>query len=89
VSAVVPTIVTIYLDRPAILTPLKDRARAVIANFGVSDEALLDILTGRASPAGKLPFEIPSSMSAVEAQRGDVPYNSPRPLYRFSFGRRY
>jgi beta-glucosidase len=89
VSAVVPTIVTIYLDRPAILTPLKDRARAVIANFGVSDAALIDVLTRRAIPAGKLPFEIPSSMSAVETQRGDVPYDSPNPLYPFGLGRRY
>jgi beta-glucosidase len=89
VSVVVPTIVTIYLDRPAILTPLKDRARAVIANFGVSDEALLDVVTGRASPAGTLPFELPSSMGAVDAQRGDVPYDSPNPLYPFGFGRRY
>jgi beta-glucosidase len=89
VSAVVPTIVTVYLDRPAILTPLKDRARALIANFGVSDEALLDVLTGRAAFSGKLPFELPSSMEAVKAQRSDVPYDSARPLYPFGFGRSY
>ena len=91
VSAVVPTIVTVYLDRPAILTPLKARARALIANFGVSDAALLDVLTGRggARPEGHLPFELPSSMAAVEAQRSDVPHDSIRPLYPFGFGRRY
>jgi beta-glucosidase len=89
VSAVVPTIVTVYLDRPAILTPLKDRARALIANFGVSDAALLDVLTGRARPEGKLPFELPSSMEAVQAQRSDVPHDSARPLYPLGFGRRY
>jgi beta-glucosidase len=88
-SAVVPTIVTVYLDRPAILTPIRDRARAVIANFGVSDQALLDVLTGRASPEGKLPFELPASMEAVEAQRPDVPHDSRRPLYPFGFGRSY
>ena len=88
-SAVVPTIVTVYLDRPAILTPLKDKARALIANFGVSDAALLDVLTGRARPEGKLPFELPSSMTAVEAQRPDVPHDSARPLYPFGFGLRY
>jgi predicted dehydrogenase len=70
-------------------TPFKERARAVIANFGVSDAALLDVLTGRARPAGKLPFELPSSMGAVEAQRSDVPYDSAGPLYAFGFGRRY
>jgi beta-glucosidase len=89
VSAVVPTIVTVYLDRPAILTPLRDAARALVVNFGVSDAALIDVLTGRARPEGKLPFELPSSMEAVAAQGSDVPYDSPRPLYPFGFGRRY
>ncbi|HXE83697.1 MAG TPA: glycoside hydrolase family 3 N-terminal domain-containing protein [Gemmatimonadales bacterium] len=89
VSATVPTIVTVYLDRPAILTPLKARARAVIANFGVSDAALLDVVTGLASPEGKLPFELPSSMEAVAAQKPDVPHDSKAPLYKFGFGLRY
>ncbi|HEU5183855.1 MAG TPA: glycoside hydrolase family 3 N-terminal domain-containing protein [Gemmatimonadaceae bacterium] len=89
VSTDVPTIVTVYLDRPAILTPLKDRARALIANFGVSDEALLDVLTGRSKFSGRLPFELPSSMEAVRGQRSDVPYDSDHPLYPFGFGRSY
>jgi len=89
VSSVVPTVVTVYLDRPAILAPLKERARAVIANFGVSDVALLDVLVGRAKPEGTLPFELPSSMDAVLAQKSDVPHDSPRPLYPLGFGRRY
>lgn len=89
VSTDVPTVVTVYLDRPAILTPLKDRARALIANFGVSDEALLDVLTGRSKFSGKLPFELPSSMEAVRAQRSDMPYDSDHPLYPFGFGRSY
>ena len=89
VSAIVPTIVTIYLDRPAILTPIKEYARAVIGNFGVSDEALIDVLSGRARPEGKLPFELPSSMAAVSAQRSDLPHDSSKPLYPVGFGLRY
>ena len=46
-------------------------------------------ITGRAKPEGKLPFELPSSMAAVEAQRSDVPHDSNRPLHRFGFGLRY
>jgi beta-glucosidase len=88
-SSIVPTVVTVYLDRPAILTPLKKRARAVIANFGVSDAALLDVLAGRAKPEGKLPFELPSSMDAVLSQKSDLPHDSARPLYPLGFGRRY
>ena len=89
VSAAVPTIVTVYLDRPAILTELRGKARALIANFGVSDAALLDVITGRAKPEGRLPFELPSSMQAVEAQKSDVAHDSARPLYEFGFGRKY
>ena len=77
------------MDRPAILPPIRDRARALIVNFGVSDAALLDVLTGRAKPEGKLPFELPSSMRAVATQKSDVPHDSPNPLYRFGFGLLY
>jgi len=89
IAAAVPTIVTVYLDRPAILTELKGRAGALVANFGVSDAALLDVLTGAARPEGRLPFELPSSMEEVEAQRSDLPHDTAHPLYRIGYGRRY
>ena len=89
VSGRVPTVVTVYLDRPAILTPLKGKARAIVANFGVSDDALLDVLAGRAKPEGKLPFDLPASMDAVRSQKPDVAHDVPQPLYRFGFGRSY
>ena len=89
VTAKVPTIVTVYLDRPAILSALAPSAMALVANFGVSDGALLDMLTGKAKPEGKLPFELPSSMAAVSAQKSDVPHDSPRPLYPIGFGLRF
>jgi beta-glucosidase len=57
-----------------------------LANFGASDEALLDILTGKGRPQGKLPFELPSSMAAVVAQRPDVPHDSAAPLYPIGYG---
>ncbi len=89
ISAVVPTIVTVYLDRPAILTPLKGHARAILANFGISDDALLDVLAGRARPEGKLPFDLPASKGAIGTQLSDVAHDIVGPLYLFGFGRRY
>ncbi|MET0404993.1 MAG: glycoside hydrolase family 3 N-terminal domain-containing protein [Cystobacter sp.] len=89
VSARVPTLVTVYLDRPAILTNVKDKVGALLGDFGVSDAALLDVLTGRASPQGRLPFELPSSMAEVEAQRSDMPHDTAHPLYPIFFGRTY
>jgi beta-glucosidase len=84
-SAKVPTIVVVYLDRPAILTALVPMAKTLIGEFGVSDGALFDALTGKVAPVGKLPFELPRSMAAVQAQKGDVPHDSPSPLFPIGF----
>ncbi|MEV4686940.1 glycoside hydrolase family 3 C-terminal domain-containing protein [Microbacterium sp. LWH3-1.2] len=86
VSAVVPTIVDVFLDRPAILGPIVEVAAAVAANWGAGADALLDVLTGAAPATGKLPFDVPGSMAAVEASRPDVPFDTADPLFRFGHG---
>jgi beta-glucosidase len=85
----VPTVVDIYLDRPAVIPEIAGQARALIANYGCKDEALCKVLFGEAAPEGKLPFELPSSMAAVRQQKADVPYDSADPLFPFGFGLRY
>ncbi|MEO5817912.1 MAG: glycoside hydrolase family 3 N-terminal domain-containing protein [Gemmatimonadaceae bacterium] len=80
-SAKVPTIIVINLDRPAILTAIVPLAKTLIGEFGASDDALFDALTGKVRPVGRLPFELPRSMDAVRAQRSDVPHDSKSPLY--------
>lgn len=84
-----PTIVDIYLDRPAVFPEINAAARAVLANYGASDAAVLDVIFGRAQPEGNLPFELPSSMEAVRNQKEDLPHDSKNPLYPFGFGLRY
>lgn len=88
-SAAAPTVVGVYLDRPAILTNVRDKAAAMIGDFGASDEAFLDALTGVAPPKGKLPLELPRSMAAVEAQAEDAPHDSADPLYPIHYGLTY
>ncbi|MEL1250945.1 glycoside hydrolase family 3 protein [Aurantiacibacter gilvus] len=80
-----PVIADVQLDRPAILVPFKDRASTLFASFGASDRAFLDVLTGQATPRGSLPFELPSSMAAVEAQRPGAAADSADPLYPLGF----
>jgi beta-glucosidase len=82
----VPTIVVIYLDRPAVIPEISQSAKALLADYGATDEAVLDVIFGKTSPEGKLPFELPSSMEAVQKQKADVPYDSENPLYPFGFG---
>jgi beta-glucosidase len=82
----VPTIVDIYLDRAAVIPDIAESSTALTANFGVTDELLLELLWGKYAPTGKLPFELPSSMQAVTAQLEDLPYDSENPLFPFGFG---
>lgn len=85
----VPTIVDINLDRPAVIPEISRFSKALIANYGASDKALLDVLFGKNKPQGHLPFELPSSMEAVRNQKEDMPYDSKDPLYKFGFGLSY
>ncbi len=85
----VPTIVDIYLDRAAVIPEINHYAKALIANYGSSDAALLDVVFGKYKPGGHLPIELPSSMDAVRNQKEDMPYDSKNPLYKFGFGLSY
>jgi beta-glucosidase len=85
----VPTIVDIYLERPAVIPEIAEKSAALLANFGANDEAVLDVIFGKFAPQGKLPFELPSSMEAVRKQKEDLPYDSENPLFRFGHGLSY
>lgn len=84
-----PTIVNIYLERGVVLTEINDAARAITANFGASDTAIFDVLFGKFSPTGKLPFELPRSEEAVMRQKEDMPHDSQAPLFPYGFGLSY
>ena len=89
ICSALPTIVDVYLDRPAVLTELADAAAALLGSYGSSDEAFLDVVFGAAQPEGSLPFDLPRSMVAVAASRSDVPFDTADPIFRFGHGLRY
>lgn len=86
VAEAVPTVVDVYLERPAILLPIVERVAAVTANWGASSEALLDVLSGAVPARGKLPFDVPRSTAAVEASAPDLPFDTKDPIFRFGHG---
>ena len=85
----VPTIVVIYLDRPAVIPEISAAAQALLADYGASDTSVLEVIFGRARPEGRLPFELPRSMEAVREQRSDMPHDSQDALYPYGFGLSY
>jgi beta-glucosidase len=44
---IVPTIVVIYLDRPAVIPEIAAAAKALVGEYGASDTAVLDVLFGK------------------------------------------
>jgi beta-glucosidase len=87
--AKVPTIVDLYIDRPAVIPEIADKCAGLIVNFGATDSVILEAIFGKFSPTGKLPVELPSSMEAVRNQKEDVPYDSKDPLFPFGSGISY
>ena len=85
IAAHCPLVLDVVLDRPAVLTPLLPVAAAVVASYGSCDLALVDALTGRVTPRGRLPFDLPRSMEQVRQHGEDVPgYDDP--LFPFGHG---
>ncbi|MHC0432973.1 glycoside hydrolase family 3 protein [Streptomyces sp. O3] len=82
----VPTVVLQHLERPAVIPEIAERAAAVVADYGASDAALLDVVFGRARPEGRLPYELPRSMAAVGAAPSDVPNSTDDPLFPYGAG---
>jgi beta-glucosidase len=77
ISAKNSTVLVINYTNPWVINEIyndKNRnIKAVLATFGTTPEALLDVITGNFNPSGKMPFSTPVSDQAVENQKEDVP----------------
>ena len=90
-----PVVVSISTDNPLIVNEFEKMADAIVVNFKVQDQALLDILSGKVEPSGLLPFQMPANMSTVEKQAEDAPQDmkchtdTEGGTYDFGFGRNW
>ena len=87
-----PVIVSIAMSKPMVFSEFEKDADAIVVNFEVQDQAILDIITGAAEPSGLLPMQMPADMKTVETQKEDVPFDmvchkdSEGNTYDFGFG---
>ena len=82
-------VIVVDLNRPAILSSIKQHSSGLIGTFGVEDKIIFEALFGEFNPSGKLPFEIPSSMDSVLNQKEDLPDDSLNPTYEYGYGISY
>jgi beta-glucosidase len=82
-----PVIVSVNMSNPMVFSEFEKEADAILANFGVQDQAILDILTGNREPSALLPLQMPMDMKTVEKQAEDLPLDME--CYRDSEGNTY
>ncbi|MET3848336.1 glycoside hydrolase family 3 N-terminal domain-containing protein [Paenibacillus sp. OAE614] len=87
-----PVIVSMLLSNPAVVNEFESEADAIVADFGVQAQVIMEILTGSAEPSGLLPMQMPALMKTVEEQLEDVAHDmechvdSDGNTYDFGFG---
>lgn len=92
-----PTILAINYTSPWVIDEVysdktKSTIPGILATFGTTPDALLDIVTGKFNPTGKMPFTTPISEAAAEQQKEDVPgyrEGSAYPLFKYGEGLSY
>lgn len=70
-----PVIVSLLLNNPSIVEEFESEVDAILINFGVQDQAVMDILSGAHEPSGLLPMQMPANMQTVEQQFEDVAHD--------------
>ena len=69
-----PAFIAINFSNPWIISEIDNgNTNTILATFGTTPDALLDVITGKFNPTGKMPFSTPVSDEAVENQKEDVP----------------
>lgn len=73
-----PTILVVNYTNPWVIDEIYNQQtikniKGVLATFGTTNEALLDVVLGKFNPSGKMPFTTPISEAAVDKQFSDVP----------------
>ncbi|GAB4013950.1 glycoside hydrolase family 3 N-terminal domain-containing protein [Spirosoma migulaei] len=83
-----PTVVLINYTSPWIIDEIDNpNVKTVLATFGTTTDAVLDVLSGKFNPTGKMPFTTPVSRQAVLDNQSDVPgHLKPKGYALFTFG---
>lgn len=87
-----PVLVSVNISNPMVFAEFEKEVDAIVGEFGVQVEAIMDIISGQTEPSGLLPLQMPLNMSTVEKQFEDVPHDmipyqdTTGNVYDFGFG---
>ncbi len=66
-------IIVMHMHNPTVPGEWEGLADGILVHFGCSTEVILDILFGEREAAGRLPYNLPKDMAAVERHNEDDP----------------
>lgn len=83
-----PTVIIINYTSPWVIDEVDNpNVKTVLATFGTTIDAVLDVVSGAYNPTGKLPFSTPTSRKVVVENQSDVPgFMKPKGYALFKFG---
>ena len=87
-----PVVLVVAMDRPFVPAEIEPYADAILLSLGVTNNALLDIISGHREPSALLPCQLPADMKTVEEQCEDLPFDmdcyvdADGNTYDFAFG---
>lgn len=87
-----PVVVILRMTNPTVVAEFEKQINALVVNFGIQNQAILDIVSGKVEPSGLLPLQMPADMTTVETQMEDMSFDmksyidSQGNIYDFGFG---
>jgi beta-glucosidase len=73
IEAATKTVIAINMGNPWLVDAIEPGAKAILATYDVTSDALTDVLTGAFKPTGTLPMAIPKNQAAIDNNASDVP----------------
>ncbi|OPJ57908.1 glycoside hydrolase family 3 protein [Clostridium oryzae] len=90
-----PVIAALSMSNPTIVSEFEPYVDALVVDFHVQRQVILDIIKGTSEPSGLLPFQMPKNMETVENQNEDAAHDmecyvdSDGNRYDFAYGMNY
>ncbi|MDF2159088.1 glycoside hydrolase family 3 N-terminal domain-containing protein [Algoriphagus sp. CAU 1675] len=70
-----PVIVVVKAATPMVFAEFESEVQGILFHFGVQDQVVFDLLSGKNEPSALLPVQLPADMATVETQLEDVPHD--------------
>lgn len=87
-----PVFVIVKAANPMVMAEFEKEVQGIFFHFGVQDQVIFDLVSGKYEPSALLPIQLPASMAAVETQLEDTAHDmevhvdAAGNAYDFTFG---